>query len=80
MKTYSDQTVDTTDPKFPWTQFRIIAKTENDRQELMKAFKYFHDSQCTDTEYIVVNQLVHLYQDEPRDPCNIIVAPDLFPE
>lgn len=72
MKRYSRQKRDFCDPKFPWVKFKIIAKTEKDKQELLKAFKYLHDADI-DTDFIAVNQLVHLYSDHPADPCKIEV-------
>lgn len=62
----------TDDPSFPWVKFKIIAETEEDKQELLNAFKYLHDARI-DTNFIAVNQLVHLYEDHPNDPCRIIV-------
>ena len=72
MKRYEDQKVDTNHPEFPWVKFKVIAKTEEDRQELLEAFKHLHDADI-DTDYIAVNQLVHLYTDHPNDPCRIVV-------
>lgn len=72
MKRYSKQKLDINDPKFPWIKFKIIADTEEDKKELLQAFKYLHDADI-DTDFIAVNQLVHLYEDHPKDPCRIIV-------
>lgn len=60
------------DPKFPWVKFKVIAKTEKDKKELLEAFKHLHDAYI-DTDFIAVNQLVHLYEDHPNDPCKIVV-------
>jgi len=72
MRRYEDQSVDMNHPDFPWVKFRVIAETEEDKQELLKAFKHLHDAYI-DTDYIAVNQLVHLYEDHPKDPCRITV-------
>ena len=74
MKKYSDYP---SDEKFdgnliPWVKFKIIAESEEDKQELLKAFQYIHNLRI-DTNYIVVNQLAHLYQDDLNDPCRIVV-------
>jgi len=61
MKKYSDYP----ENKWPWTKYKIIVPTEEDRQELMKGFEHIHYSDV-DTENIVVNQLIHEYLDEER--------------
>jgi hypothetical protein len=86
MKKYSDYKEDCSDVS--WTKFKIIVPTEEDRQEVMKAFKHIHDANI-DTEYVTVNQLAHeyspLYYDEKKkDPStdpknhNIIVDGKLY--
>lgn len=64
-----------------WTKYVIIVPTENDRKEIMEAFKHFHDSNI-DTENIVVNQLAHEYLTEedlaPGSKNNIIVDSVMF--
>ena len=72
MKRYSIKKKDTADPKFPCCKFKVIAETEKDKQELMEAFKHLHDANIN-TDFIAVNQLVHLYHDHPNDPCRIVV-------
>ena len=79
MKKYSDF------PDFnsiPWTRYKIIVPTEEDRNELMEAFKHFHYSDI-DTENITVNQLAHEYLDSkitgnPETKNNIVVDPETF--
>jgi len=61
MKKYSDYP----ENEKPWTKYKIVVPTEEDRQELMKGFEHFHNSDV-DTENIVVNQLIHEYLDEER--------------
>ena len=61
MKKYSDYP----ENEIPWTKYKIVVPTEEDRQELMKGFEHFHYSDV-DTENIVVNQLIHEYLDEER--------------
>jgi hypothetical protein len=61
MKKYSDYP----ENENPWTKYKIVVPTEEDRQELMKGFEHFHYSDV-DTENIVVNQLIHEYLDEER--------------
>lgn len=64
-----------------WTKYVIIVPTENDRKEIMEAFKHFHYSNI-DTENIVVNQLAHEYLTEedlaPGSKNNIIVDSEMF--
>ena len=81
MKTYDDYKTnkddeDLTDEEFGkinWTRYKIIVPTENDRKELMSAFKHIHNSNIN-TNFIIVNQLVHEYQNSN----NIIVDENLF--
>jgi len=76
MKKYSDYPENET----PWTKYKIVVPTEEDRQELMKGFEHFHYSDV-DTENIVVNQLIHEYLDEERiegTKNNIIVDSVLY--
>lgn len=40
---------------------KIIVPTERDKEQLLKALKYIHDSRCIDTEYYAVNTLTHIY-------------------
>ena len=61
MKKYSDYP----ENEKPWTKYKIVVPTEEDRQELMKGFEHFHYSDV-DTENIVINQLIHEYLDEER--------------
>lgn len=73
MKKYSDYKENSHhEPDFPWVKFKIIAETKEDKQELLQAFKHLHDSNIN-TNFIAVNQLVHLYCDHPNDPCRIQV-------
>jgi len=78
MKKYKDYE----DGKWPWTKYKIIVPTEDDRQELMEAFEHLHYSDV-DTDNIAVNQLIHEYRDsEVADDTwnNIIVDPELYEE
>jgi hypothetical protein len=43
-----------------WTNFTIVVPTDDDKKELMKAFKHFHNSNIN-TDNIAVNQLAHEY-------------------
>lgn len=81
MKKYSDyqedkNSIDLTKEeisKIDWTRYKIIVPTEEDRKELLDAFKHFHDSGF-DSELITANQLAHEY----LDGSNILVAEKLF--
>jgi len=77
MKKYEDYG----DENIPWTRYKIIVPTEEDRQELMEGFEHLHYSDV-DTDNIVVNQLIHEYLDEERGGKgswnNIIVDPELY--
>ena len=72
MKRYDEVPLKIDDPSFPWTKFKIIAETEEDKKELLEAFEHLHWADI-DTGFIAVNHLVHLYEDHPNDPCRIIV-------
>lgn len=77
MKKYEDYK-DIKDVK--WTKYKIVVPTEEDRQELMKAFKHFHYSDI-DTNYVAVNQLAHEYlteEDLQGNHNNIIVDKELY--
>lgn len=77
MKRYEDYEEDNR----PWTKYKIVVPTEQDRKELMEAFEYFHYGSDTDAENIVVNQLIHEYLDEERmegAKNNIIVDEKLY--
>jgi hypothetical protein len=41
---------------------KIVVPTERDKEQLLKAIKYIHDSPHIDKEYYAVNTLAHLYQ------------------
>ena len=91
MKKYSDYKEDCSDVSL--TKFKIIVPTEEDRQEVMKAFEHIHDANI-DTEYVTVNQLAHeyspLYYDEKKkDPstdhknyniCPLLALEPILPE
>ena len=40
---------------------RIIARSEEDKAQLIRAFQYIHDMRELDTDYIAVNYLAHIY-------------------
>ena len=68
--------------EIPWTKYKIVVPTINDKLELEQAFKHIHDSDV-DTNYVVINQLAHEYLTpeltgnlETRN--NIIVDPELY--
>lgn len=82
MKKYSDHTFQNP-PNFnyAWTKYKIIVPTEEDRQELMEAFKHIHDEADIDSDCIVVNQLIHEYRDKQVDENafnNIIVDSSIY--
>jgi len=65
-----------------WVKYKIVVPTENDRKELMDAFRHIHDSDI-DTEYVAVNQLAHEYLSpdvtgDSRNINNIIIDKKLF--
>ncbi len=59
--------------KIDWTRYKIIVPTKKDKEDLMSAFKHFHDSEI-DTEFIPVNQLAHEY----LQGSNILVSNKIF--
>jgi len=76
METYDDKNI----KDIKWTKYKIIVPSEEDRQELMEAFKHIHYSDV-DSNYVSVNQLIHEYLDEEVSPeyhNNIIVDEELF--
>jgi hypothetical protein len=78
MKTYDDKPIS----EIKWTQYKIIVPTQEDKEELEKAFEHFHYSDI-DTNYVTVNQLAHEYltpeiSGNPETINNIIVDPELF--
>jgi len=71
MKKYSDYNDDI--KKVEWTKYVIIVPTEEDRSELMEAFREIHD--CgPDAECVAVNQLIHEYLSEDDNVINNIVV------
>jgi len=82
MKRYEDYKTDNTSEHLTesemkdvdWTRYKIIVPTEDDKNELMKAFEHFHNSNI-DTDFIAVNQLAHEYLEESK---NIIVSDEIF--
>ncbi len=57
-----------------FTKYIIIVPTEQDKVDLMEAFKLIHDSRDIDNDFVTVNQLMHEYQ-----PTNdIIVSKDAY--
>ena len=80
MKTYSDHGINCQLPSDPvwdkvrWTEFRIVVPTEQDKLDLQAALEYLHNQKTTNTDFIVVNQLVHGYL---PDDMSIIVDEDL---
>lgn len=75
MNHYKDYKEDCSD--VPWTKFKIVVPTEEDKKELLEAFRHLHYTDC-DTQFVTVNQLVHVYLDEPESPCGIVVDKDLY--
>ena len=61
--------------RIKWTQFKIIVPTQADKDELIEAFKFIHDSDI-DKEFVTINQLSGLYLEEVSD--NIRVNSFLF--
>ena len=76
MEKYDDKDI----KDIKWTKYKIIVPTEEDRQELMEGFRHIHYSDV-DSNYVVVNQLIHEYLDESENEKyhnNIIVDKELF--
>jgi hypothetical protein len=82
MKKYRDYQKDKSKPYLTdgerklveWTKYKIVVPTEKDKEELMEAFKHFHD-EGFDSDFIPCNQLAHEYSEEGN---NIIVDEDVF--
>jgi uncharacterized protein YktA (UPF0223 family) len=68
MKKYSDYQKDKNNEELTnnetmlveWTRYKIIVPTKKDKQEIMEAFKHFHD-EGYDSDFISCNQLAHEY-------------------
>lgn len=82
MKKYSDYSKTNNDEltsdeisSIVWTKFKIIVPTEQDKQEIVDAFKHFHD-EGYDSELITCNQLAHMYQ----NPDSVLVDESLYNE
>ena len=43
------------------TLISIKVPTEYDKEQLLLAIKYLHDLRNIDTDYVMINTLVHLY-------------------
>ena len=56
-----------------WTRYKIIVPTKRDKQELMDAFKHFHN-EGFDSDLIACNQLAHEYLNGD----NILVSEKVF--
>ena len=69
MRRYEDYQADKEKPclnqeeinKVEWTRYKIIVPTKKDKEDVLSAFKHFHDSRDIDTDFIVVNQFAHEY-------------------
>lgn len=60
-------------------EYTIVVPTKQDKKELLEASQYLHDLRCIDTEYIVINQLVHEYEHKTLNVhSNIIVDKELY--
>jgi len=46
-----------------FVKYEILVRSEEDKKELQLAFRHIHDSDI-DTQYLVVNQLAHEYEDD----------------
>jgi hypothetical protein len=78
MKRYDDDIEEYLNPSnIPFTKYRIIVPTEDDKLELMKASRHIHQSDV-DTENIVINQLAHEYQEGDAKINRIIVDAELY--
>lgn len=77
MKRYEDYT-----DNYPWTKYKIIVPTIEDKLELEEAFEHIHYSDV-DAENISVNQLIHEYltpekTGDEKTKNNIIVDKELY--
>ncbi len=63
-------------PKF--FKFMVVVPSQKDKDELIEAFRYIHYLRELDTDYIIVNQLAHLYLDEPENPVQIMIDKEMF--
>ena len=68
MKRYSEDDNTTPEPEL-FTKYLIIVPNEQDKLDLMEAFKAIHDSRDIDNSFVPVNQLMHEYQ-----PINDIIV------
>jgi hypothetical protein len=64
--------------KTKFFNFMIVVPTQKDKDELIEAFRYIHYLRDLNTNFVIVNQLAHLYLDEPDNPTKIVVDPTTF--
>ena len=64
--------------KTKFFNFMIVVPTQKDKDELIEAFRYIHYLRDLNTDFVIVNQLAHLYLDEPDNPTKIVVDPTTF--
>ena len=57
-----------------FTKYIIICPTEQDKVDLMEAFKLIHDSRDIVNDFVTVNQLMHEYQ----PTTDIVVSKDAY--
>lgn len=77
MKRYPEQDDDINWLEFPFTKFKIVVPTQDDKKEIIDACKHLHDSDI-DTGYVTVNQIAHIYQDDVSFNPVIIVDENLY--
>jgi hypothetical protein len=41
---------------------KIIVPSQYDKDQLLRAFEYIHDSRTLDSDYLAVNYIMHLYE------------------
>jgi hypothetical protein len=64
--------------KTKFFNFMIVVPTQKDKDELIEAFRYIHYLRDLNTDFVIVNQLAHLYLDEPDNSTKIVVDPTTF--
>lgn len=52
----------------------IVVDNEKAKEQLLKTLQYFHDMRGTDTDIVMVNKLIHIYQ----NPDMVVVKKDEF--
>lgn len=63
--------------KIKFTKFAIIVPSKKDKEEIQSCMEYLHNMKELDTEFVIVNQVVHEYN-TGEDFSRIVVDKELY--